>query len=209
MSKNKFWAIDSSALAEVHTYKATETAVKEDTTLKLFSFNVRRLKDVHSQKEFIEISAFVDGDASGKITTNMLKMDSDLLQLQAYGIVMPRRMFTELRMAISENYYNLEKVEIDESASIEDTIDEEIVDGVLVMLAEYFKANETSPRMIGGQELYCISVKDFNEELKDSAYNKYSTTALKERFCDLNYTIANKGRYDYVVSIDNKKMKMV
>ena len=44
----------------------------------------------------------------------MLKMDSDLLQLQAYGIVMPRRMFTELRMAISENYYNLEKVEIDE-----------------------------------------------------------------------------------------------
>lgn len=209
MNKNQYWKIDSDVVMPVHEFTATERALKDAPTLDLFVFTVKRFKDINTHKEFLEISASVENAPSGTITTNLVKIGDDLLQLRAYGVVMPRQMFTELSRAISENYYKLEKTDIDESANIKNAITKDIVDNVLVMFAEYFGANDIAAVEVNGQELYNIPVKDFNEEIKDGAYKDYNPTDIKEALYTYGYTVVNKGRFDYVVSIDGKKIRVV
>ena len=209
MKANQYWEIDNVNVAKVHSFSATSGAIKDEPNLELFFFDVKRYKNKDTQKEMLEISATVSGDASGTIMTDLVKIEEDLLKFRAYGIVMPRRMFTELSRAISENYYKLEKIDFDESVIVEDIISKEVLDEILAMFAAYFGESEIDSVVISGQDLYCISVKDFNEVVKDSDYKRFNPSDIKEALRDNGSTVVNKGRFDYVVSDNGKKVRKV
>lgn len=207
----KYWEIDNTALATNHIIKATQSAINEDKDLKRFEFNVKRNKDNSTGREQIEVTATVNNTSSSTIKGDILNLESELSKLGAYGVVLSRNKWTELYKIIKDNYYNFDPILTDK---IDRVVTEEIAKEIFEMLCEYIEDNEIAKVEINDRtgskiEVYHIKITDFLKEIEDSEYREYNGTDIKKALQELGYTHTNKGKFDYVASIDGKKVKML
>lgn len=211
MAGYKYWQIDNDEIIKIHKIIARQEAIKNDKLLGLFEFEVKRYKDKNSKKEQLEISAKVHGEDYGKIKADLTKLESELVRFKSYGVVLDRNKYVELCKLITDKYYYFEP---DETDSIDYEVTDDIADEVLEMLCDYIHDNklevkEVKDRTKGILELYHIPLKDFNSELSDSKFRNYNFTGIKEKLREKEYTHSNKGKFDYVVSENGEKIKMV
>lgn len=207
----KYWEMDNTTLAIKHIIKATQSAIKEEPTLGLFQFDVKRNKDNSTGREQIEVTATVNNTSSSTIKGDILNLESELSKLGAYGVVLSRNKWTELYKLIKDNYYNFDPVLTDK---IDRVVNEEIAKEIFDMLCEYIQDREIAPVEINDRtgskiEVYHIKITDFLNEIEDSEYREYNGTDVKKALQENGYTHTNKGKFDYVASIEGKKVKML
>lgn len=207
----KYWKIDNEDLKSNHIIKATQSAIAEDGDLKRFEFNVKRYKDNSTGREEIEIIAKVDSISVKPRKSDILSLEAELSKLGAYGVVLSRNKWTELYKLIKDNYYNFEPIMTDK---IDKVVTEKITKEIFEMLCEYIQDNGIKPvkineRTASKQEVYHIKITDFLKEIEDSIYKEYNGTDIKEALYKYKYTHTNKGKFDYVASVEGKKVKML
>lgn len=206
MGKYQYWKMDNDEILEQHIITATPAAVKEEKILGFFEFTVRRMKDIGSQREQLEISAKVQGDPSGTIVTNLIDMENDMPKLRAYGVVLARAKYVELCHLLNDNYYYFDAVK---TGKMDNVVTDEVTKVIFAMFCEYIEDNAIPVTIIKNMSLYNIPLKDFNSELSNSQFRAFNFTDIKEALLNKGYTVANKGKFDYVVSVDGEKVKMV
>jgi len=204
MGKYKYWEMDNTKEQDKHVITATQDAINKDAVLKKFRFTVSRYKDTGTKKEYIKIVAEVDKELSGEIDTDLIEMANDMPTLRAYGVVLDRAKYVELGQLIAQNYYSFKKVDTQKINNIDD---------IFALFCQYIADNNTAPVKIKNEELYNVELSTFNKELSDSQYRQYNTTDVKEALFNKGYTTVNKGKFDYVVTVEEngekKKKKMV
>lgn len=211
MAKFVYWQFDNNKIVQIHKISALPDAVKADKLLGLFEFEVRRYKDTNSKKEQLEIIAFIQGDKYGEITTSLTNIESDIVRFKSYGVVLDRPKYVELCRLISDNYYYFEYIE---TGKIDNVVSDVVADEVFVLLCQYILENRIEPKTVsdrksGGMELYNIPLKDFISELSDSKFRSYNFTEIKEKLREKDYTHTNQSKFDYVVSENGQKVKMI
>lgn len=208
MAKYQCWKMDNLNILDEHIITATPDAIKEEDILKFFEFTVRRYKDTGTQQEQIEVSASLQGQPSGTITTNLINMEKDMPKLRAYGIALGRQKYVELCQLISAHYYYFNPIS---TGAIDNVVTAPITNNIFDMFCQYIKDHDPEIKavQVKTDELYNIPLKDFNAELGDSVFRAYNPTEIKKALLDLGYTVVNKGKFDYVVSVDGTKVKMV
>lgn len=207
----KYWEIDNKNLATNHIINATQSAISDDPTMGFFQFDVKRNKDNSTGREQIEVTAIVNNTSSSTIKGDILNLESELLKLGAYGVVLSRNKWTELYKLIKDNYYNFDPVI---TGKIDKVVTEEIAKEIFEMLCEYIQINGIKPVEINDRtgnkiEVYHIKITDFLNEIEDSKYREYNGTDIKKALQEQGYTHTNKGKFDYVANIEGKKVKML
>lgn len=211
MGQYKYWQMDNDNIVKMHKITARQEAIKNDKLLGFFEFEVKRYKDKNSKREQLEISAKVQGEDYGKIKADLTKLESELVRFKSYGVVLDRLKYVELCKLITDKYYYFEITE-------KDSIDYQVTDAdayeVLQMLCHYIhdnkiEAKEVKDRTNGTLELYHIPLEKFSSELIDSRFRNYNFTEIKEKLREKEYTHSNKGKFDYVVSENGQKVKMI
>jgi len=204
MGKYKYWEMDNDDIKPTHIITATPEAIKEDKVSEFFKFTVSRYKENNTDLEYIKIVAEVQDEPAGKITTDLVELVNDIPKLRAYGVVLSRPKYVELSQLISKSYYYFEPIRTDKISDIDD---------IFALFCHYIADNKIAPVKIKNEELYNVELSDFNKELSDSQYRQYNTTDIKEALFNKGYTYANKGKFDYVVTVEvdgeKKKKKMV
>ncbi|MBU3101919.1 MULTISPECIES: hypothetical protein [Clostridium] len=212
MESTRLWQMDNEEIVKTHKIIATENAIKKEKLLGLFEFEVKRYKDKNSKREQLEISAKVQGEDYGKIKANLMNLESEIVAFRSHGVALGRTKFVELSKFIVDKYYYFKP---EETESIDYEVTGDIADEVLEMLCRYIYNDDEievkviEGRTIGELKLYHIPLKDFNKELKDSKFKNYNYTDIKEGLSKKHYTHSNKGKFDYVVSENGLKTKMV
>ena len=210
MGKYKYWQIDSDEILDTHVITANSGAVKNNEdelpSVGIVKFTVRRYKDQNTHREQMEIAAEVDQNPSGTIVTNLIDMETDMPKLRAYGVVLTRPQYVELCHLLSEKYYFFKAIS---TGKVDNVVTPEIADEVLEMLCQYILDNDIHAITVKKAELYNIPLRAFNNELNDSKYKAYDLGEIKEGLFNRGYTVVNKGKFDYVVSVDGEKTKMV
>ena len=207
----KYWEIDNEEIKISHMIVADESEIKDDSNMKLFKFNVSRHKDSSTGREQIEVTAMVGDSSSSTIKGDILNLESELSKLGAYGVVLSRNKWTELYKLIKDNYYKFDPIL---TAKIDHVITKEIAENIFEMLCDYLQANEVGSVEITDRtstkiEVYHIKLTEFLKEIEDSEYREYNSTEIKKALQEFGFTHTNKGKFDYVASIDGKKIKML
>lgn len=206
MGKYKYWQIDNEDILDTHVITANTDAVAKDKILGLFKFTVRRFKDQNTMREMLEIAAEVNGDSFGSIRTNLNDVESDMPKFREYGVVLTRQQYVEFCHLLTDNYYFWNPIA---TGKVDNVVTPEIADEVFEMMCQYIADNDIKPVTVKKEELYNITLREFNSELNDSKFKPYDLREIKEALFNKGYTVVNKGKFDYVVSTDGNKTKMV
>lgn len=210
MIKNRYWEMEDKT-KELHTIKANKEAIQKEEILELFVFEVRRYKAEKSKREHLEILAKVKDEDYGTIEASLINLESEIVGLREYGIALDRIKFIELYKLIKNNYYSFEPIKIKEN---EYEVTEEVINGVLTILGEYIDTMNIEPKAMKDRngnefELYNIPLAYFNDELKESEIENYSFIEIRKVLKEKKYIHTNKGRFDYMINDNGKRVKMV
>lgn len=207
MNKNTYWVFNKEEIAKEHIITARNDLDKKDGLLTLFKFIVKRYKDKNTKREQIEISAMVQDEHYGTISTDLINMETDIVKFRSYGVILDRLKCIELCKLIMDNYYYFEPIETE---NVDYYLTEEKVSKIMKMFCQYIIENDIrSVVNKSGIELYHVNVNEFKNELMESQYRKYGCTNVKEKLREVGFTHCNEGRNDYVAVINGRRTKVV
>ena len=184
---DKYW--------EIETHNGVFDTVKGIGELDVFSFQLKRLKDIYTGMETIKILAFYKGDKYGTIVNKFAKLDTDIANLSNVGINLTRLQSVELTKIIKDNYYEM-SVEVGEGVEI--NVSEELLNGIL----KYFKDYVEDKKIVNTNGFYNIPVAEFKTAFSESIFRHYNATDIKEALRIGMYIRCNAKRNDYSIKED-------
>lgn len=192
-----------------------------DDNASRYMFEVRRYKISATKEEYLNVKVheikrdengeLIDYDECAEIgKVSIIDLESKLLDLRRYGIIMERKHFPKVRQEIEKAYPLLTKRYVDDDTTITD----DVILSVYNVFVRFIKEFELKAE----NGLYNIPVVDFKEHLLDSEFGKYKYSDIKAGLAKLkipvsgnpvNATKCNFGRNDNTVKIGSKLVKVI
>lgn len=206
--------------AEVYCQTTLTTGI--DNADKYF-FEVRRFKDIATREEHLSIKVY-DAARSGNIVTkasnivcgeidrtNIIELESKLINLRIYGVLLGRRYFPKVRQEIEKAYTSMTARPIDDSTILTDTT----INSIYEMFVRYIKEVGIE---VGKNGLYNIPVDEFKEYIQDTKYSKYKYSDIRMGLAQFKKEINGKptkgtkcsyGRNDNTIAKGDKRIKVI
>lgn len=191
--------------------------VKEIGNADKYLFEVRRYKITATREEYLNIKVYeIKKDDTGDIVKSgdvcaeieratIVELESKLLNLRIYGILLERKHFPKVRQVIEKAYPNLSIHAVDDSTEVTDQVIQEIYE----MFVQYIR--ET--KITNDNGFYNIPVDEFKDCLSDS-YSKYKYSEIRKKLAE--YTVNGKdatkcsfGRNDNTIAKGDKRVKVI
>lgn len=164
-----------------------------------YLFEVRRYKDRATKEEYLNLRVFeiTMNIETGEILSRsqevcaeiekatIVELESRLLGLRIYGVVMDRKYFPKIRQLIEKIYSALPKHNIDDS----DTLTGNIIEEVYIMFVLYIREVGIKP----DNGLYNIPVSEFKEYLEDTKYSKYKYSDIRAGLAEFSKEVNGKS----------------
>lgn len=195
-------------------------AEPEDNASK-YIFEVRRYKITTTKEEYLSVKVYeVERDEAGEISdydecaeiekVSIVDLESKLLNLRTYGVILERKHFPKIRQEIEKAYLKMTKRFINDSTTV--------TDEVIHSLYKYFAQFISDVRLDADNGFYNVPVTDFKEHIADSEFSKYKYADLRSGLAQLtievngssvNATKCSYGRTDNTVKVGNKLVKVI
>lgn len=187
-----------------------------------YVFEVRRYKDVATREEYLNVRVFDAATSNNGISkasnnicaeierANIIELESKLLNLRIYGVLLGRKHFPKVRQLIEIIYPDLPARPVNNSTVLTSTV----VDGIYEMFAEYIIGIGMTP----DNGLYNIPVTEFKEYIEDTVYSKYKYSDIRAELANFSKTINGKDikgtkcsfrRNDNTVAKGDKHIKVI
>ncbi len=195
----------------------TGTEVKDIDNADKYVFKVRRYKDIVTKEEYLNVRVYLSHDAKEIYAeikkTNIIELESELLNLRMYGVLLGRKYFPKIRQAIENVYLDLTARPVDESTELTS----EIINSIYEMFVHYIKESGIEVDKNG---YYNISVGEFKDCLSDSKYSKYKYSDVRAELADfckdidgtgkkVNGIKCSFGRNDNTIAKGDKRIKVI
>ena len=179
-----------------------------------YFFTVRRYKDKATREEHISIKVYevITNDVCAEIEkTNIIELESKLLNLRVYGVLLGRKHFPKVRQVIEKAYPGLTPRTVDNST----LVTPEVVERIYMMFVRYI--DEVGIE-VGTNGLYNIPVDEFKEYLSDTEYSKYKYSDIRQGLAEFTKEIEKKalkgtkcsyGRNDNTIAKGDKRIKVI
>lgn len=201
---------------DISATKATDNADK-------YIFEVRRYKDAATREEYLNVKVFdatISEDneitkASKNICAeieraNIIELESKLLNLRIYGVLLGRKHFPKVRQVIEKSYPDLTARPVNDSTVLTPAVISEIYG----MFVRYIRELGMTPE----NGLYNIPVNEFKEYMEDTDYSKYKYADIRAGLANyskiingkkVNGTKCSYGRNDNTVAKGDKRIKVI
>lgn len=197
-----------------------------DDNASRYFFEVRRYKITDTKEEYLKVQVFLAKlDRIGEDELNydecaeiekvsIIDLESRLLNLRIYGVMLERKHFPKIRQAIEKAY--LEMTARPDNDSIGTTVTDVVISKVYGLFARYIKEESIEADEKG--ELYNIPVNEFKDYLLDSKYGGYKYSEIRSRLAQFTVDINGKpvngtrcsfGRNDNTIVRDGKRIKVI
>lgn len=179
-----------------------------------YFFTIRRYKDKATREEYLGIKIYevITNDVYAEIEkTNIIELESKLLNLRVYGVLLGRKHFPKVRQVIEKAYPGLTPRAVDNSTLV--TL--EVVEKIYQMFVRYIKEVGIE---VGTNSLYNIPVDEFKEYLADTEYSKYKYSDIRKGLAEFTKDVKGKtikgtkcsyGRNDNTIAKGDKRIKVI
>lgn len=187
-----------------------------------YVFEVRRYKDKATKEEYLNVRAYsatIDGDKPVKESdevcgevekANILELESKLINLRVYGVMLGRKHFPKIRQLIEKVYPSLTPRTIDNST----LLTKDVINAIYEMFVQYIKEVGMTP----DNGLYNIPVSEFKEYIEDTQYSKYKYSDIRSGLANFTKVINGEvikgtkcsyGRNDNTIAKGDKRIKVI
>lgn len=180
-----------------------------------YIFEVRRFKDKVTREEYLNVKVFEtanETDVCAEIEkATIVELESKLLNLRVYGVLLGRKHFPKVRQVIEKAYPDLTPRAVDNSTLV--TL--EVVEKIYQMFVRYIKEVGIE---VGTNSLYNIPVDEFKEYLADTEYSKYKYSDIRKGLAEFTKDVKGKtvkgtkcsyGRNDNTIAKGDKRIKVI
>ena len=180
-----------------------------------YIFEVRRFKDKVTREEYLNVKVFEtanETDVCAEIEkATIVELESKLLNLRVYGVLLGRKHFPKVRQVIEKAYPGLTPRAVDNSTLV--TL--EVVEKIYQMFVRYIKEVGIE---VGTNSLYNIPVDEFKEYLADTEYSKYKYSDIRKGLAEFTKDVKGKtvkgtkcsyGRNDNTIAKGDKRIKVI
>ena len=216
---------DDSKYAEIYCDISHTTTTDLENADK-YIFEVRRYKDVATKEEHLNVQVFDAVNNGNNVTkatnnvcaeierANIIELESKLLNLRIYGVLLGRKHFPKVRQIIEKAYTDL-TARVDKSNILPVS---EVIEDIYKMFVHYIKDVGIISEKIGHDILFNIPVTEFKEYLADTKYSKYKYSDIREELAkftkkingkNVNGTKCSFGRKDNTIARGDKRIKMI
>lgn len=188
-----------------------------------YIFIVRRYKDQATREEHLNVKVY-DAVKTGNTVTkatndvcaeiervNIIELESKLLNLRIYGVLLGRKHFPKVRQVIEKVYPDLTARMVDNST----LLTPQVVDEIYEMFVRYIREVGIET---GKNGFYNIPVDEFKEYLADTEYSKYKYSDIRSGLAKHKKVINGKqvkgtkcsyGRNDNTIAKGDKRIKVI
>lgn len=194
-----------------------------------YMFDVRRYKITSTKEEYLNVKVYevTERDEDGAVTNyssdecaiiervSFIDLESRLLNLRIYGVMLERKHFPKVRQEIEKNYLKMTARPVG-SDSTDTTVTEGVIRKVYGLFVSYIKDVGIAPDK--NNELYNIPVDEFKECLSDS-YSQYKYSEIRSELAQfsvdingetVNGTKCSFGRNDNTIMLESgKRIKVI
>lgn len=216
---------DQGKYAEVY---CETTLTKDIDNADKYIFEVRRYKNKDTKEEHLNVKVFdtvkvgntmtkATGDVCAEIErANIIELESKLLNLRIYGILLGRKHFPKVRQVIEKAYPLLTARPADNKDST--SLTPGVTSAIYEMFVHYIKEVGIEPEKSGNISLYNIPVSEFKEYLADTEYSKYKYSDIRAELAKFTKSIGGKdvkgtkcsfGRNDNTIAKGDKRIKVI
>lgn len=180
-----------------------------------YIFEVRRFKDKVTREEYLNVKVFEtanETDVCAEIEkATIVELESKLLNLRVYGVLLGRKHFPKVRQVIEKAYPDLTPRAVDNST----LVTPEVVEKIYQMFVRYIKEVGIE---VGTNSLYNIPVDEFKEYLADTEYSKYKYSDIRKGLAEFTKDVKGKtvkgtkcsyGRNDNTIAKGDKRIKVI
>ena len=192
-----------------------------DDNASKYIFEVRRYKITATKEEYLSVKVYeVERDENGEISdydecatiekVSIVDLESNLLNLRTYGVILERKHFLKIRQEIEKVYLKMTKRFVNDSTTVTD----EIIHSVYEVFVRFIR----DVGLEADNGLYNVPVTDFKEHISDSEFSKYKYADIRSGLAQLtievngssvNATKCSYGRTDNTVKVGNKLVKVI
>lgn len=190
--------------------QATDT--KDIDNADKYIFEVRRYKDIATREEYLNVRVYEDDNICAEVEkANIIELESKLLNLRIYGVMLGRKHFPKVRQLIEKLYPGLTPRPIDNNT----LLTKDVVTLIYKMFVRYIREVGIEADKNG---LYNIPVDEFKEYLSDTEYSKYKYSDIRAGLAKFTVTVDGKdikgtkcsyGRNDNTIAKGDKRIKVI
>lgn len=166
-----------------------------------YQFEIERIKDVSTKREYLDIKMKVDGNDNGKVSVEPSNIAQGLLSLREYGIMFSddnSRM--KLARCIEQNYQ-----QIAVSTQFDNQVDKNRFGVFLGAIGEYVRAAEDQRK----NGLSYVLVADFDAIALDCGYQPFEINGLRNLLKDKDYIHAPNKRNTLIIRLRGKVTRVI
>lgn len=193
--------------------------VKDVGNADKYLFEIRRYKVKDTKEEYLNVKVYeIKKDDTGKLVKSsdvcaeieratIIELESKLLNLRIYGILLDRKHFPKVRQVIEKAYPSLSIHTVNNSTAVT----KETIEAIYEMFVRYIRETQIAKDNNG---LYNIPVDEFKDYLSDTEYSKYKYSDIRKQLAehDVNGKKATKcsyGRNDNTIAKGDKRIKVI
>lgn len=194
--------------------------VKDIGNADKYLFEIRRYKVKDTKEEYLNVKVYeTKKDDTGKLIKSsndvcaeieqatIIELESKLLNLRIYGILLDRKHFPKVRQVIEKAYPSLSIHTVNNSTDVT----KETIKAIYEMFVRYIRETE----IIANNGLYNIPVDEFKDYLSDTEYSKYKYSDIRKQLAEYKVegkeaaTKCSYGRNDNTIAKGDKRIKVI